>query len=121
MTSSWPSSCARWPGPPPEQIELLRSLPAWQARVAAAHTIPREDRASSEYAFDSERLRSLRVSTLFLLGGDSSEAFKAAAEAAQAALQDCRLAVMPGQRHAAMDTGTELFVAEVLGFLDVRR
>jgi hypothetical protein len=25
--------------------------------------------------------------------------------------------VMPGQRHAAMDTGTELFLAEVLRFL----
>jgi len=24
---------------------------------------------------------------------------------------------MPGQRHAAMDTGTELFLAEVLSFL----
>jgi hypothetical protein len=24
---------------------------------------------------------------------------------------------MPGQRHAAMDTGTDLFLAEVLGFL----
>ena len=33
-------------------------------------------------------------------------------------LRDCRVAVMPGQRHAAMDTGTELFTAEVLGFLD---
>jgi hypothetical protein len=25
---------------------------------------------------------------------------------------------MPGQRHAAMDTGTDLFTAEVLGFLE---
>jgi hypothetical protein len=25
---------------------------------------------------------------------------------------------MPGQRHAAMDTGTELFIAELLGFLE---
>jgi hypothetical protein len=25
---------------------------------------------------------------------------------------------MPGQRHAAIDTATELFVSEVLGFLD---
>jgi hypothetical protein len=33
------------------------------------------------------------------------------------ALPDCRLVVMPGQRHAAIDTATELFVSEVLGFL----
>jgi pimeloyl-ACP methyl ester carboxylesterase len=53
-----------------------------------------------------------------LQGGDSSDAFKAAAEAAQAALLNCRLVVMPGQRHTRMDTATELFVAVVLGFLE---
>jgi hypothetical protein len=26
---------------PPETVEHIRSLPAWQARVAAAHPIPR--------------------------------------------------------------------------------
>ena len=100
-----------------EQLELLRSLPAWEARLAAAHTIPREDRTTSEYVFDPDRFRSMRVPTLFLLGGDSTDPFKAAADAIEAALPDCRLVVMPGQRHVAMDTGTELFVTEVLAFL----
>ena len=44
-------------------------------------------------------------------------AFRAADQALQAALPDSRIAVMPGQRHAAMDTGTDLFLAEVLSFL----
>jgi pimeloyl-ACP methyl ester carboxylesterase len=105
-------------GLPPEQIELLRSLPAWEARLAVAHTIPREERASREYAFDPERFRDLHVPALFLQGGDSREPFRAAGEALAAALPDCRIAVMPGQRHAAMDTGTELFVAEVSSFLE---
>lgn len=105
-------------GLPPEQIELLRSLPAWEARLAVAHTIPREERASREYAFDPGRFRDLRVPTLFLQGGDSPEPFRAAGEALGAALPDCRVVVMPGQRHAAMDTGTDLFLAEVLGFLE---
>ena len=100
-----------------EQIDLLRSLPAWQARLAAAHTIPREERANREYVFHADRFRALHVPTLLLAGGDSPDAFKAAAEALYSALPDSRVAVMPGQRHAAMDTGTELFVAEVLGFL----
>jgi hypothetical protein len=30
----------------------MLSLPAWQARVAAAHTIPRELRAVKAYRFD---------------------------------------------------------------------
>jgi pimeloyl-ACP methyl ester carboxylesterase len=105
-------------GLPSDQVEVLRSLPAWEARLDAAHTIPREERASREYAFDPDRFRELQVPTLFLLGGDSPDPFRAAAEAVQAALPDCRVAVMPGQRHAAMDTGTELFTTEVLRFLE---
>ena len=104
-------------GLPPEQIELLRSLPAWEGRLAAAHTIPREERVNSAYTFDPDRFRDLRVPTLFLGGGDSPPGFAAAGEALRAALPDCRVAVMPGQRHAAMDTGTELFTTEVLRFL----
>ena len=30
-------------GLPPDQVELLRSKPAWEARLAVAHTIPREE------------------------------------------------------------------------------
>ncbi len=105
-------------GLPPEQIELMRSLPAWEARLAAADTIPREERANREYSFDPDRFRELHVPTLFLQGGDSPDPFRAAGEALRAALPDCRVVVMAGQRHAAMDTGTELFTAEVLGFLD---
>jgi pimeloyl-ACP methyl ester carboxylesterase len=105
-------------GLPPDQIELMRSLPAWEGRLAAAHTIPREERANREYTFDPDRFRELDVPTLFLGGGDSPDSFGAAGEALRTTLRDCRVAVMPGQRHAAMDTGTELFTAEVLRFLE---
>jgi pimeloyl-ACP methyl ester carboxylesterase len=104
-------------GLPPDQIELMRSLPAWQARIAAADTIPREERANREYAWDPERFRGLAVPTMYLLGGDSPEPFRLAGEAIEAALPDCRVVVMPGQRHAAIDTATELFVSEVRSFL----
>jgi pimeloyl-ACP methyl ester carboxylesterase len=105
-------------GLPSDQVELLRSLPAWEARLAVAHTIPREERASREYVFDPVRFRELDVPTLFLEGGDSPAPFKAAGEAVREALPDCRVVVMPGERHAAMDTATALFNAEVLSFLE---
>jgi pimeloyl-ACP methyl ester carboxylesterase len=105
-------------GLPADQVELMRSLPAWEARLDAADTIPREERASREYVFDPDRFRDLHVPTLFLQGGDSNDPFKRAAEAVHAALPDCTVVVMPGQRHAAMDTGTDLFNAEVLRFLE---
>lgn len=104
-------------GLPPDQIELMRSMPAWEGRRAAAHTIPREERVNREYSFDPKRFRGLHVPTLFLLGGDSPDSFREAAEAVEAALPDCRIVVLPGQRHAAMDTGTDLFTGEVLSFL----
>jgi pimeloyl-ACP methyl ester carboxylesterase len=102
---------------PPDEIEFLRSLPGWRARLAAAHTIPREERANREYTFDPSRFGDLRVPTLYLQGSDSGEPFKTAGAALLAALPDCRAVVMPGQRHAAMDTGAELFTTSVLTFL----
>ena len=108
-------------GLPPDQVELMRSLPAWEARLDAGDTIPREERASREYVFDPARFGDLDVPTLYLQGGDSSEPFKKAGEALRTALPDCRVVVMPGQRHAAMDTATDVFTAEVLSFLAVPR
>jgi pimeloyl-ACP methyl ester carboxylesterase len=105
-------------GLPPDQIELMRSLPAWEARLAAAQTIPREERVNREYVFEAGRFREVGVPTLLLEGGDSADSFSAANQAILAALPDCRLAVMPGQRHVAMDTGPDVFMAEVLSFLE---
>jgi len=105
-------------GLPADQIALMRSLPAWRGRLAAAHTIPREERANREYVFDPARFAAIRVPTLMLTGGDSPPGFHAAADAVAAAVPDCSVAVMPDQRHAAMDTGTARFTAEVTAFLE---
>ena len=104
-------------GLPADQIALMRGLPAWEGRIGAAHTIPREERVNRTYAFDAERFRAVGVPTLLLSGGDSPRGFRVAADAVAAAVPDGRVVVMPGQRHAAMDTATELFTGEVLGFL----
>ena len=101
----------------PEVVEYMRSQPTWQARVAAAHTIPRELRAVKAYSFDPERFVNLGTPALMLAGGKSPVAFRKAVEAVDEALRDSRLVVMEGQGHAAMDTGTELFTTEVLRFL----
>lgn len=104
---------------PAHQLEVLRSMPVWAARVAAAHTVLREMQSPETYIFQPERFRQMRTPTLLLLGGDSP-AFLAAAitDALARALPVCRIAVMPGQQHVAMDTAPELFIKEVLDFLD---
>jgi pimeloyl-ACP methyl ester carboxylesterase len=105
-------------GASPEVVEHMRSLPMWEARVAAAHTIPRETRADEAYRFDPKRFRDLRVPTLLLSGEDSPDYMAAGDEAVAEALPNTRIVVMPGQGHVAMDTGTELFTTEVVRFLE---
>jgi pimeloyl-ACP methyl ester carboxylesterase len=105
-------------GAPPAVVEYMRSLPAWQARVAAAHTIPRELRAPEAYQFDPERFRDLEVPTLLLIGGDSPATFEEAERAVAQALPSSRMLVLPGQGHVAMDTAPDLFTSEVLRFLE---
>jgi pimeloyl-ACP methyl ester carboxylesterase len=102
---------------PPDVLDFLREDPSWQASVAAAHTLPREMRAVEGYVLDPALLRGLETPTLLLLGGDTLPSVKAAAEAVDEALANCRIVVMPGQGHVAMNTGTELFTSEVLRFL----
>jgi pimeloyl-ACP methyl ester carboxylesterase len=103
-----------------ETVEHMRSQPAWQVLVAAAHTIPRELRAGKAYSFDPGRFRDLGVPTLLLSGGESPAALRKAAEAVEETLSDSRIVVMAGQGHAAMDTGTDLFQTEVLRFVEGR-
>jgi len=100
-----------------EDVEVLRRLPVWQARVAAAHTIPRELRAFERYRFDPRRFRDLGVPALLLGGGESPSYMKVANQTVNRALPDSRIVVMPRQGHAAMDTGTDLFTKQVLRFL----
>jgi pimeloyl-ACP methyl ester carboxylesterase len=109
-------------GATPEVVRYMRSLPAWQARVSAAHTIPRELRAEDAYRFNPGRFRfkDLRVPTLLLSGEDSPEFMAAINKAVDEVLPDSRIVVMPGQGHVAMDTSTELFTTEALRFLTAR-
>ena len=102
---------------PDHELARLEASPAWPARLAAAHTLPRELRAHEGYTFDAQRFRNVTTPTLLLLGGDSPPLFKDAIDALAAALPDNRVVVLPGQQHIAIDTAPDLFVREVLSFL----
>lgn len=102
---------------PDHEFERYRKLPAWPARVAAAHTLPREDLAQKQYRLDEKRCNDITVPTLLLTGGDSPTFFKDAAQRIAAATPNCRIVVLPGQQHIAIDTAPDLFVDKVLAFL----
>jgi pimeloyl-ACP methyl ester carboxylesterase len=102
---------------PEYELDLFKSSPAFPARLAAAHTLPRELRAHEAYRFEPERFENLRVPTLLLLGGDSPQFFRSATEALTAILPNSRIVELPGQQHIAMDTAPDIFIREVVTFL----
>jgi pimeloyl-ACP methyl ester carboxylesterase len=104
-------------GIPQNEINILRSIPSWSSRVSAAHTIPREEASVNSYILDPQRFSHMATPTLLLLGGDSPSFYRGAIETLKRSIPHSRIVMMPGQRHAAMDTGPELFLREVIGFL----
>ena len=103
---------------PPADLEKLRAAPSWHGRVAAAHTILRENTGLEEQPlFDATRFASVHVPTLLLLGGDSPALYTDAIRTIHAALSTSRVVILPGQQHVAMNTAPDLFVREVLTFL----
>jgi pimeloyl-ACP methyl ester carboxylesterase len=102
----------------PGEFEQMKSSPAWPARLATANTLPRELRADDRYRFDAQRFKDLHTPTLLLGGGDSPDFIKEGTEVVATALPNSRIAVMPGQGHIAMYTVPDLFLQEVLTFLN---
>ena len=105
-------------GASPADIEALKAQPFWQVRVSAAHAVLRETYAEESYRFDASEFKNVVVPTLLLLGGNSPEFLKTGTEAINKALPNSRIAVMPGQEHMAMNTAPELFLREIVDFLN---
>jgi pimeloyl-ACP methyl ester carboxylesterase len=105
---------------PEEEFVVYRALPAWQARIAAAHTITREFRAQVP-PFDPEQAAKITVPTLMLVGGDSPDFLKAGIDTVVAALPDAHIVVIEGQQHIAIDLVPEVFAEHVVAFLRDQR
>lgn len=99
------------------ELEVLRSRPAWPARVAAAHTIPRELRAFNDYETDLARFGAIEAPVLLVVGELTEARRREGFEGLAGALKDVRLAVLPGQRHAAHQTAPHLLAAALRDFL----
>ena len=104
---------------PPEELELMRSDGvAWARRLSNAPRAPREIRTEEDYTFEPARFANTRAPTLLLVGGDSPPRELRNATGIAEALPDARVAILPGQQHVAMYTAPDLFVAEVVRFLE---
>jgi pimeloyl-ACP methyl ester carboxylesterase len=98
-------------------LRRQRAQPDWPARVAAAHTLPREAQAVRHYPFAPGPFAGLRVPTLLLLGSESPPFFTLAIEALAAAVPHSQVRVLAGQHHNAMETAPALLAEAVLQFV----
>jgi pimeloyl-ACP methyl ester carboxylesterase len=101
-----------------EEFEMVRAAPSWPSRLAAAHTVLREDEAEEALPpFDPARFTGLTIPVLLLLGGDSPPLLSNFTARLHAALPNSKVVILPGQQHIAITTAPDLFAREVLAFL----
>ena len=100
----------------PSDIATLRASPAWPARLAAAHTIPREMLAVETFSLAATQAERIPVPTLLLHGGDSPDFFKSSMAKLAAAIPHAQTLALEGQQHVAMDTAPETLTAIVRDF-----
>lgn len=100
-----------------DEIATVRAAPSWPARVAAAHTVPREIRAFGEQAFDPEQAAKIEVPVLLLVGTESPAIIRGKPEVVAAALPDARIEELEGQGHMANITAPDLAARVLLDFL----
>jgi pimeloyl-ACP methyl ester carboxylesterase len=99
-----------------EEFETVRAQPSWPARVAAAHTVPREGRAFAEVEFDPVQAAQINEPILLLIGSESP-VWGPQATIVAAALPDARIAVLDGQGHVADLLAPELVAEKLIPFL----
>ena len=98
------------------EIESMQGTPAWEARLAASPTVPRELRAEAAYATEALRLAE-RGPTLLLVGSRSPDWAKRSTEAFAAAIPESEVHTLEGHGHGASVSAPELLAAELRAFL----
>ena len=100
-----------------EQIDAMTGTPAWEARLAACTTVPREFRAERDFRFEELRLGDLGAPALLLVGSESPDWAHRSTAAYAEAIPDARVSKLEGQGHGAAASAPELVAAELRAFL----
>ena len=98
------------------EIEAMRGTAAWQARLDASPTVPRELRAERDFATEDLRLGELSAATLVLVGSESPDWARRSTEAFADAIPRAELHTLEGHGHGAAVSGPELLAAELSAF-----
>lgn len=84
-----------------EALSAYTGLPSWPARVAAAHTVPRELRAEDAGVLDLQRLDGLTSPVLMLVGGLSRAFVHDDARAVAERVAHSEVRLLDGHEHVA--------------------
>ncbi len=103
------------------ELQLMRALVSWQGRMAAAHTLPREIRATDRWSWNAERFAGIDVPAQLFVGGASVPIAHEMTARLASGLRRSEIVLLRGQQHIAMDSAPELFVREVLAFFEPSR
>jgi pimeloyl-ACP methyl ester carboxylesterase len=87
-----------------DEVELLRSSPLWETRLAIVPTVPRELRAEAAWVYRPGQFDTVTAPTLVLSGSESPAGQQAASQAAAEAIPGARLRVLEGHAHMAHQT-----------------
>lgn len=98
-------------------IDAMRGTPAWDARLAASPTVPRELRAERAFDIASLRLGELGIPALLLVGSESPSWAHRSTAAFAAAIEGAEVHTLEGQGHGAAVSAPELLASELSGFL----
>ena len=99
------------------EIDVMEGTPAWQERLAAAPTVPRELHAERALAISALGLERLDLACLLLVGSESPAWARRSTEAFAAAIPGAELRTLEGHGHGAAVSGPALLAAEIERFL----
>jgi pimeloyl-ACP methyl ester carboxylesterase len=101
----------------PEELARMRARQNWTALVATISVHPRQMRALAAYRFDPDRMRSVKVPNLLLLGENTPSPYARQSIAAlQKSLPNPTLVVLQRQEHNAVDRGRDVLARAILHF-----
>jgi pimeloyl-ACP methyl ester carboxylesterase len=99
------------------EIDVMEGTPAWEHRLAAAPTVPRELHAEGAVTLDGLGLGRLDLACLMLVGSDSPDWARRSTEAYAAAISGVEVRTLDGHGHGAAVSGPGLLAAELERFL----
>jgi pimeloyl-ACP methyl ester carboxylesterase len=100
------------------QLAEARSQPFWQARLAAAATLPRELRTDPTIQMAPADLAAIAAPVLLVIGSLNESALRPGADQLRSHLRDGRVHVLTGQGHMAFDTAPDLLAAAIRTFVE---